>query len=110
MVYGPDAAIILLLFVLYGIVWIAGVIITVISFIVHRKAHPKAAAILAGIGFICKLPVYLLLILNLPNTIFYQNFLMCFMLAAVIIAAAGYTIYMIKFAIRDNKKQKSEEQ
>ena len=110
MVYGHEASVNIMLFGCFCMVLIAGMIMTIISFIVHRNAHPLAAAILAVIGYLCKLPMYTLMICALPETIFYKNFLMCLVLAAVIVAATGYTVHMILFAIRDNKKQKSEEQ
>ena len=93
-------------FLLIGTVfllWISGAVITVISFIIYRTARRKAAAVLACIGYALKLPVYVTGIAGLPDMIYRRDILMCLTFAAVIIAATGYMIHMIIFAIRDSK-------
>ena len=110
MVYSNDAWQNIFLYGILLMLLISGAVITVISFIAYRNARPKAAAVLAAAGYVCKLPAYVLCLAAFPDIIYKGNILMCLQLAVLIIAAAVYTVHMILFAVKEKNKNSEEQE
>ena len=110
MVHGNDWGNNFLLLGFIILLFIIGMALTLISFIVHRNAHPTAAAVLATAGYVCKLPVYVMGTVSFPDIVYRGETVLCVTLAVIIIAATGYMIHMIMSAVKNNNKNNSEEQ
>ena len=88
------------------VLWLAGAVSTVLSFINNQEERPKRVALLSGIGFVLKLPVYILLLVSmLNNATDVPDFLI---LGALVLADAAYVIHTIIYAIKH--KDTTEEQ